>query len=219
MMRPGLRHAAVLALMTVGVAAGAAAQQIGAGTVPAGTRPAMETLRRPASHLLQQVRAAWVMAVDEAAWIDIGVARLDELTARGASPALVGAYRGAFAMLRSKHAWAPRAKWRYAQEGLAALDRAVALEQADPEIRYLRLMSCYYLPFFFGRGDSVAADLDALARLLPEAEGAYPEAWYEGVVQFVLEHGELDLERARTLRETLGSTGDAAESGAPGRGS
>lgn len=163
------------------------------------------------SHLLQDLREAWVAAVDEEAWIGVGTARLDALAERGAaSPALLLAYRGAFDLLRSKHRLVPRAKLRHARAGLDALDRAVAAAPDHAEVRYVRLMSCYYLPFFFGRGDSVDEDFRALATLLPAVRGEYPAAWYEAAVHFVLEHGRLAPERASALRDAL-EAGRAAD--------
>jgi hypothetical protein len=111
--------------------------------------------------------------------------------------ALLQAYRGAFRVLGAKHdLWPPR-KLEHLKAGIPALDSAVSARPDQAEIRYLRLVSCYYLPFFIGRKDHVKADFAALARLLPEAHADYPARWYLGFASFVLEKGGLaESERA-----------------------
>jgi hypothetical protein len=57
-------------------------------------------------------------------------------------------------------------------------------------VRYIRLMSGFYLPGFFGRGDEVDSDMAALIRLLPDAGDRLPAELLPEVVAFVLEHGD-----------------------------
>lgn len=164
----------------------------------------MEPVSMSTAQLLRELREAWFAAVEEKAWIDVGLARLADLEARAdVSPALTGAYRGAFDLLRSKHTLAPLRRLRHARAGLATLDAAVAAAPDQAEVRYVRLMSCYYLPFFFGRGDSVAEDFRSLGTLLPGVQGAYPTAWWEAAVRFVLQHGDLDAGQAEALERSL----------------
>src|SRR5690606_12536281 len=106
--------------------------------------------------------------------------------------ALLLAYEGALELLRAKHGSWPPTRWKAARRGLRQLDAAVAAAPAHPEVRYLRLISCYYLPGIFGRGDSVREDFNALAALLPTVSGEYPRAFMRDVARFVLAHAELD---------------------------
>jgi hypothetical protein len=88
--------------------------------------------------------------------------------------ATLTAYEGALATLRAKHAlWPPR-KLQHLRAGLAVLDATIEAHPEHAEARYLRLMSCYYLPSILGRGGSVQEDFAALARLLPGAPGPVP---------------------------------------------
>ena len=85
------------------------------------------------------------------------------------------------------------------------MDQAVASSPEHPEIRYLRLMSCFYLPGILGRGWSVDEDLAALARVLPDARHDYPADLYEAIVRFVLENGILnDTSRVRLEQALAG---------------
>lgn len=72
-------------------------------------------------------------------------------------------------MLEAAKAPLPWDKGRLAREGLTMLDDAVKRAPDDPEVRFLRGITNYNLPRFFGRGDVAAADLAAVAG---EAEAA-----------------------------------------------
>ncbi len=176
--------------------------------------PSFEEVRAPARHALHAIRKAWVDAVAEESAIEPGLVRLAALRRTGgvAEPLLL-AYEGAFSVLRGKHAFMPRAKWRHVQDGLAVLDRAVTMAPDHAEVRYVRLMSAYYLPFFFNRGETVQADLSALARLLLDVRDDYPAAWYEGVVRFVVEKGDVAPDRRAALLEALDGAGGGAGAG------
>ena len=153
---------------------------------------------------LDRVRAAYLAAVREEAAIARGLAEIEALRAAGAHgrggdrDALLAAYRGALVTLRAKHGTWPTARLRDLRGGLAVLDSVVAAHPDHAEVRYLRLMSCYYLPGILGRNGSVREDFAALARLLPSARHRYPPELYAAVVTFVLENGRPgEAERAR----------------------
>jgi hypothetical protein len=107
-------------------------------------------------------------------------------------------------VVKAKHArWPPR-KLQYLRTGVERLDALVEANPNVPDVRYLRLVSCYYLPFFLKREESVEADFRALIAELPKGSSLIPPAIYRGIIQFVLDNGEMtQAERAR-LEEALG---------------
>ncbi|HEU4561494.1 MAG TPA: hypothetical protein VFS20_26810 [Longimicrobium sp.] len=123
----------------------------------------------------------------------------------GALDATLAAYTGALVTLRAKHAFWPPQKLAHLRQGLAILDRTVERHPDHAEARYLRLMSCYYLPGILGRGGSVRADFAALARLLPGVRAQYPPDLYDAITRFVVERGRLPAEQRRELESTLAS--------------
>jgi hypothetical protein len=138
-----------------------------------------------------------------------------EWLAAGADPArlnLARAYRGAILVAHAKHGFDPRRKLRLLERGGPLLDSSVAAAPADAEVRWLRLVSGYYLPFFLGRRAAVREDFAALARLLPEVTGMFPPRFYLAVAGFVRDKGGLDRESAARLSRSMGAV--AAESGA-----
>jgi hypothetical protein len=159
---------------------------------------------------METVRRLYLEAVSSERAIPRGLAEVERLRqgARGEHvEATLAAYTGAFTVLRAKHGVWPPDRVRHIRGGLATLDSVVAANPRHAEARYLRLMSCYYLPGIFGRGASVRDDFAALARLLPSVRGDYPPDLYAAIVRFVMEHGQPSPEQRSALQASL----DAAD--------
>lgn len=158
---------------------------------------------------VEPIRRYYLEAVDDPRAIDRGLAAVEEVHARGeARPGsvregLLTAYRGAFVTLRAKHGHWPPARLRHLDQGLELLDAMAVAHPDHAEIRYLRLMSCYYLPGILGRGWSVREDFAALARLLPGARERHPPELYRAIVEFVLANGEIRETDRAVLEATL----------------
>lgn len=131
------------------------------------------------------------------------VERLRRGSPDGHAAATLEAYRGAFTVLRARHGVWPPDRLRHTRNGLAVLDSVVAAHPAHAEARYLRLMSCYYLPGLFGRGWSVRDDFAALARLLPSVRAEYPPHLYQAIVRFVMENGHPSPGQRAALQASL----------------
>jgi hypothetical protein len=168
---------------------------------------------------LDRLRLAYVLGVRDEAYLADADREAGWLAARSRDDAdrlnLARAYRGAIAVARAKHGFNPNRKLRHLKAGGPPLDSAVAAAPGDAEVRYLRLVSAYYLPFFLGRRDSVRADFAALARILPGVTGEFPPGWYLAIAGFVMDKGRLEPEArdrlARRMREA-----EAAEAGRAG---
>jgi hypothetical protein len=178
-----------------------------ASAVDAGAQAAAPA---PPASALEGVRRLYLEAVSSERAIPRGVAEVERL--RGATrdahaQATLAAYHGAFTTLRAKHGSWPPDRLRHLRQGLAVMDSVVAAHPHHAEARYLRLMSCYYLPRVLGRGWSVRDDFAALARLLPSVRGDYPPELYRAIVRFVMEHGR----PAPAQRAALQAALDAAD--------
>lgn len=152
---------------------------------------------------MDRVRQLYLESVEREGAIAEGLRALES---EAPSP-LADAYRGALITLRAKHARWPVARVRHLRAGLPLLDGAVRARPDQAEIRFLRLLSCFYLPGVLGRGGSVREDLAALARLLPGA-GATFGPLYPAAVRFVVEHGTLTEAQRAALLQAL-EPGDA----------
>ncbi|HSH45486.1 MAG TPA: hypothetical protein VK966_06505 [Longimicrobiales bacterium] len=153
---------------------------------------------------LTDVRERYLAAVEDEDAINPAMDAIRHLRQQGnADAALLMAYEGALTTLRAKHGFWPPRRLMHLNDGLYTLDQMVAEHPDHVEIRYLRLMSCFYLPGLLGRTWSVDEDLDALATLLPDVADRYAPDLYETVVRFVLENAELDRERRAALERAL----------------
>ncbi|CAN5793606.1 hypothetical protein BH23GEM6_BH23GEM6_01860 [soil metagenome] len=159
----------------------------------------------PAPAELQRLRQLYFAAVQSADALEVAEREIRAMRAEDAGAPtwelLVAAYGGALQTLRAKHGRWPPARLRDLQEGLRTLDDVVEKYPDHAEARYLRLMSCYYLPGFLGRTSSVREDFHALGRLLPAARSSFSRDLYVAAAGFVLENGDLHpSDRARLER-------------------
>jgi hypothetical protein len=149
----------------------------------------------------------WVQGVDHEPSVEAGIAAIARIRATlgpdSAQDRLLQAYEGAFLALRAKHGTWPVARVRNLRAGFDLMDEAVAEAPRAADIRYLRLMSGFYLPGILGRGDEVDQDLSALVRLLPESRQQFPAAAFPAIVEFVLEHGDPEPDQQRELEALL----------------
>jgi hypothetical protein len=210
-------------LFPVAVFAQSPASQDG-WTPPRNHRDAQERARRDLSLLekghqiqpenrvwydLQRLRILYFLGLEEEGFVQ----QVDREAAsfRSAHPrrgrdleATLRAYEAAAEVLRAKHAFWPGAKTGHVRVGLAALDSLVGEHPHHPEVRYLRLVSTAYLPFFFGRGDGAREDARVLAELLPRARGSFPGPTLVAMTDVLLETGRLDGDRSARVRELRG---------------
>lgn len=176
-------------------------------TVPF-TTPAEGQAPHPPRSGIEEVRRLYGEAVRSERAIGRGLAEVERMriapAGRDASTgATLSAYTGAFIVLRAKHGIWPPDRLRNVRTGLAVLDSVVAAHPDHAEARYLRLMSCYYLPGLFGRGWSVRDDFAALSRLLPRVRTQYPAELYQVIVRFVLQNGRPSPEQRAALEASL----------------
>lgn len=151
---------------------------------------------------IEGVRAMYFLSVEEGDWVDIAKDSLSLLMGmvnpETPEEAIIQAYRGAIEVVRAKHSRWPPNKLKYLNQGAAILDYLVDAHPDDLELRYLRLASYRFLPFFLSREGSVAEDLQILVADLPRKPEAFSPPIYQAVLSFVLENGELgEVDRIR----------------------
>lgn len=156
------------------------------------------------SEAVEQLRSYYLQSAAEESYIAEAQAFIEQPTVfQEGESAIVEGYRGALIVMQAKHAFWPGKKMRYLNEGLPILDHLIAQDAEHVELRYLRLLSCYYLPRFLKRGWSVEEDLDALARLLPAVSSEYPPDLYQTMVRFVMESDTISDGDRAALNQAL----------------
>jgi hypothetical protein len=156
---------------------------------------------------IEEVRELYLLATEREPAVEQGLDAVAALRGESAlEPSdvlLLDAYEGALITLKAKYVFWPTTRMRHLNEGLAVLDRLVAGNPGNSEIRYLRLMSCYHLPSLLGRGGTVREDFGALAQTLPADRNNVPEELYRGIVDFVVENGRVTPEESAALTASL----------------
>jgi hypothetical protein len=168
---------------------------------------------------MERLRAMYFLSVEDRSWVvkatDLLETLEETLPPQAPQGIILEAYRGALETVRAKHARWPPTKLRHLREGVGTLDRLVADEPGNLEVRYLRLVSCYYLPFFLKREESVQEDFRVLVSNLPHHPEAFSPPVYRGVVQFVLDKGNPDEGERALLLDALRSAADGSLSPSP----
>lgn len=151
---------------------------------------------------LESIRSLYLQSAVDERLIDSAFVLVNALPEQARDTPLIEAYDGALTVMKAKHAFWPRKRLGFVKEGLRVLDATVTSDPTNAEIRYLRLISCYYLPRLFGRGWSVAEDLTVLSENVRELKGIVDSEFYEMLVRFVLENAEIGADvRADLLVE------------------
>ncbi len=87
---------------------------------------------------------------------------------RPSDPTLL-AYSGSLELLEAARTWAVWNKHKLATDGLAKLDRSIALAPDNLEVRFIHGETTWHLPFFYHRKDQAVSDF---AYVAPRAESA-----------------------------------------------
>lgn len=115
-------------------------------------------------------------------------------------------YIGSLIALRGKHAFLPHTKLKWAKRGLAIMDSGLQKSPNDIEALFIHGTTCYYLPFFFRRGDDAQRDFREIIKLIPQQMDTYNPKLMTQVVAFLLENAKLTGDEKvylQTLKDRL----------------
>jgi len=115
-------------------------------------------------------------------------------------------YIGSLIALRGKHAFLPHTKLKWAKRGLAIMDSGLQKRPNDIEALFIHGTTCYYLPFFFRRGDDAQRDFNEIIKLMPQQMDTHDPKLIRNVVAFLLEHAKLTKDEKiylQTLKDRL----------------
>lgn len=161
---------------------------------------------RNSSLRLARLRVQYALSVGDEAFLDAAMEEIERLRVLGGDARLdnlLDGYAGALKVISGKHAFWPHQKLSRVKDGLRVLDSSVSEAPEHVELRYLRLVSTYYLPFFFNRGESASDDLATLVSLLDRNSDGVPADVLVPATDFVLQNAELEPELEARLSELL----------------
>ena len=117
-------------------------------------------------------------------------------------------YIGALVALRGKHAFFPYTKLKWARRGLAIMDTGLKKSPDDIEALFIHGTTCYYLPFFFRRGDDAQRDFKKIIQLMPQQMHAYDPKLIKNVAVFLIENAKLTDDEKKYLEVVSEARGD-----------
>ncbi len=148
----------------------AAAPARAAQPSPAAPVPAALSSSQPPSRQLAAARAAYYAALQgKSDAAEQARERFAALVREHPQDPTLRAYSGSLELLEAARTWAFWRKHTLSVEGLHTMDAAVDADPGDLEARFVRALTTWHLPFFFGRKQQAEADLQFLG---PRAEQA-----------------------------------------------
>ena len=108
-------------------------------------------------------------------------------------------YVGALMALKGKHSFFPHDKWRWANHGLKIMDEGIAKNPNDVEALFIHSSTCYFLPFFFKRGEDAQNKFRQILQLLPEKQFDLDRQLLKNVLQFIVERAHLSPDERAAL--------------------
>ena len=162
---------------------------------------------KPVEDMLEVARKQFYAAIEDEKRIEPTIAlfkRIGQVEPKYTGRTQV--YIGSLIALRGKHAFLPHTKLKWAKRGLAIMDSGLQKSSNDIEALFIHGTTCYYLPFFFRRGDDAQRDFREIIKLMPQQMDTYNPKLMTHVVAFLLENAKLtDDEKVylQTLKDRL----------------
>ena len=110
-------------------------------------------------------------------------------------------YIGALNALKGKFSFFPLSKYRHVIKGLKLMDQGIDKSPNDIEARFIRAMTCYYLPFFFKRKKTALNDFKVIITLLNSSYQRYDVQLITDVINFISENIDLNREEIEVLNK------------------
>lgn len=145
-------------------------------------------------------RHLFYSSVEEPAQIETAIAVFQDIAKR--QPALAGramTYIGSLKALQGKFAFWPHTKWKLANQGLAVMDSGLSMNPDDIESLFVHSSTCYFLPFFFKRGEQAQKHFKRMIELLPSHLHEYDPELMRNVVRFLLDNARLSTDEINQL--------------------
>jgi len=158
---------------------------------------------------LSRARSLFYESVEDRQAVEPAMALFRKIGAQGTQEGLAMTYIGALTALQGKYALFPMTKYRRAKKGIALMNRGVAMDPDQIESRFVRGMTCYYLPFFFHMKETALLDFQVLIRLLETEYGDYDAGIVGHIIDFLLNNVPLSEEEMRIIQYVQDQIGRA----------
>ncbi|MEQ8323695.1 MAG: hypothetical protein RIC15_12250 [Vicingaceae bacterium] len=111
------------------------------------------------------------------------------------------AYKGLSKAMMAQYTYFPFTKYEFFQQGKGMVEKAIKLDPANPELRYVRLLLQLNTPSFLGYRSDIDNDLAVLMEALDK--GLFDKKWKATFVANLIESKSLTLDQRSSLCEHL----------------
>jgi hypothetical protein len=160
------------------------------------------------SSSLSQARQLFYQSVENSKTINKAITLFEEIGKNQRFEGLTLTYIGALTALKGKFAFFPLTKYRHAVKGLKLMDQGIIKNPSNIESRFIRGMTCYYLPFFFKRKKTAQSDFKIIVSNLNKEYRRYDPQVIKDVTAFILENIELNPEEKEIITSIQNSIGN-----------
>ncbi len=130
------------------------------------------------------IKQAMVQAVNSAELTD---SLYQELTEIKNPSALILGYMGTLEALKAKHSWNPYNKLSYVARSQKTLQKAIALEPQNIEIRFMRFSIQHFTPFFLGYSKDLSTDRQIIISQFRQKKfGKINPELVKGIAEFMI---------------------------------
>lgn len=120
--------------------------------------------------------------------------------------ALTLAYLGSVEAILGKHAWNPVDKLSYLKQGFTTINRAVAKDPNQLEVRFLRFSLQYFVPSFLGYSKNLISDKNKIVSILkthPSDDIKVDGEILKNMVNFMIDSKKCNAQEVAVLKKAL----------------
>lgn len=141
---------------------------------------------------LTQARLVYHQSVENQEVLDSALVLFNQIKSQYPSlESLCLAYIGSLTALKGKHAKMPWNKLKWVRKSLPLMDQAVQMDPENPEIRFIRGTTTFFLPSFFGKKDQSLEDFAFIISLLKNGATVQDEELLMNALEFITKNVEL----------------------------
>lgn len=150
---------------------------------------------------LANIKHAMMLAVESPQVTD---SLYTQLSSRNSPSPLILAYTGTLEALKAKHSWNPYQKLKYVARSQKTLEKALKMEPANLEIRFMRFSIQHYTPAFLGYSKELIEDRQMIIKQFGKKNfGKADAAFRASIAKFMITSDRCTPEEVKLLRKYI----------------
>jgi hypothetical protein len=147
-----------------------------------------------------QARQLFYQSVENSETIEEAITQFKEIAKNKTYEGLALTYIGALNALKGKFAFLPITKYLHVKKGLDLMDEGIAKSPGNIEARFIRGITCHYLPFFFKRKKTARHDFKIVVKQLSTDYILFDAQIVLNISDFLLENIKLTADEVKIIR-------------------